>query len=123
MIGTRKLPSTAGMAGMRKKNTIITPCIVKSLLYVSSDTRSPAGVVSSSRMRTANAPPTKKKIRHAGEIEQRDALVVARQQPRSDAVAVVEIVMDRRLAGHGLLTFSDFTYSMIWRTCSSVTSP
>jgi len=32
MIGTRKLPSTEGMAGMRKKNTIITPCIVNSLL-------------------------------------------------------------------------------------------
>ena len=32
MIGTRKLPSTDGMAGMRKKNTIITPCIVNSLL-------------------------------------------------------------------------------------------
>ena len=30
--GTRKLPSTAGMAGIRKKNTMITPCIVKSLL-------------------------------------------------------------------------------------------
>ena len=32
MIGTRKLPSTDGMTGMRKKNTIITPCIVNSLL-------------------------------------------------------------------------------------------
>ena len=32
MIGIRKFPSTDGMAGMRKKNTIITPCIVKSLL-------------------------------------------------------------------------------------------
>ena len=61
MIGTRKLPSTAGMAGMRKKNTIITPCIVNSLLYVSSLTRSPAGVASSSRINTAIAPPMKKK--------------------------------------------------------------
>ena len=32
MIGTRKFPSTDGIAGIRKKNTIITPCIVKSLL-------------------------------------------------------------------------------------------
>jgi len=32
MIGMRKFPSTDGMAGMRKKNTIITPCIVNSLL-------------------------------------------------------------------------------------------
>ena len=32
MSGTRKLPSAAGIEGIRKKNTIITPCIVKSLL-------------------------------------------------------------------------------------------
>ena len=30
--GIRKLPSTAGIDGIRKKNTITTPCIVKSLL-------------------------------------------------------------------------------------------
>ena len=32
IIGTRKLPSVAGIDGIRKKNTIITPCIVNSLL-------------------------------------------------------------------------------------------
>jgi hypothetical protein len=32
MIGSRKFPNTPGMAGMRKKNTIITPCIVNNLL-------------------------------------------------------------------------------------------
>jgi len=32
MIGIRKFPSTDGMAGIRKKNTIATPCMVKSLL-------------------------------------------------------------------------------------------
>ena len=32
IIGSRKLPSVAGIDGMRKKNTIITPCIVNSLL-------------------------------------------------------------------------------------------
>jgi hypothetical protein len=32
MSGIRKFPSTAGIAGIRKKNTMITPCIVKSLL-------------------------------------------------------------------------------------------
>ena len=30
--GIRKLPSTAGIDGIRKKNTMITPCIVKNLL-------------------------------------------------------------------------------------------
>jgi hypothetical protein len=29
IIGTRKLPSTAGMDGMRKKNSMMMPCIVK----------------------------------------------------------------------------------------------
>jgi hypothetical protein len=32
MIGIRKLPSTAGIDGIRKKNTMITPCMVNSLL-------------------------------------------------------------------------------------------
>ena len=32
MIGTRKLPSTAGIDGIRKKKTITTPCSVNSLL-------------------------------------------------------------------------------------------
>ena len=32
MIGIRKLPSVAGIDGIRKKKTIITPCSVKSLL-------------------------------------------------------------------------------------------
>ena len=30
--GSRKLPSIAGIDGIRKKNTITTPCIVKILL-------------------------------------------------------------------------------------------
>ena len=30
--GIRKLPSTAGIDGIRKKNTMITPCAVKNLL-------------------------------------------------------------------------------------------
>jgi hypothetical protein len=32
MIGIKKLPSTPGMAGIKKKNTIITPCMVNILL-------------------------------------------------------------------------------------------
>ena len=30
--GSRKLPSVAGIAGIRKKNTMMTPCIVNKLL-------------------------------------------------------------------------------------------
>ena len=37
----------------------------------------------------------KKKNVTDGEIQQRDALVVARQQPRLDAVAVVQVVPRR----------------------------
>ena len=32
MIGSRKLPNTAGIDGIRKKKTMITPCAVKVLL-------------------------------------------------------------------------------------------
>ena len=32
IIGMRKLPSTAGIDGIRKKKIIMMPCIVKSLL-------------------------------------------------------------------------------------------
>ncbi len=60
--GIRKLPSTAGIAGIRKKKTIITPCMREQLVVgVVGSTRSPAGVASSRRISTANAPPTKKK--------------------------------------------------------------
>ncbi len=41
---------------------MITPCSVKSLLYVSGVHRSPRGVSSSRRMPAANMPPTAKKI-------------------------------------------------------------
>jgi hypothetical protein len=59
MRGIRKLPSTDGMDGIRKKKIITTPCMVKSLLYISEETRSPGGVTSSRRMSTAKAPPRK----------------------------------------------------------------
>ncbi len=32
IIGTRKLPSMAGIDGIRKKNTMTMPCMVKNLL-------------------------------------------------------------------------------------------
>ena len=32
MIGIRKLPSVAGIDGIRKKNTMMTPCIVNTRL-------------------------------------------------------------------------------------------
>ena len=41
--GTRKLPSTFGMEGIRKNHTITTPCIVNSLLYVSEPRKADVG--------------------------------------------------------------------------------
>ena len=32
IMGTRKFPSTAGMDGIMKKNTMMMPCMLKSLL-------------------------------------------------------------------------------------------
>ena len=60
MIGSMKLPRTAGIDGIRKKNTMITPCIVNSLLYVSGCTKSAAGVTSSRRIIIAKKPPMAK---------------------------------------------------------------
>ena len=52
---------TAGIDGTRKKKIITTPCIVKRRLYASGECRtSPLGVISSSRIKVAAAPPTKK---------------------------------------------------------------
>jgi hypothetical protein len=61
MIGMRKFPRVAGTDGTRNRKTMMMPCMVKSLLYVSEATRSGCGVSSSRRMRPANAPPIKKK--------------------------------------------------------------
>src|SRR5439155_4786961 len=66
------------------------------------------------------------------EVQQRDALVIAREQPRLDAVSVVQIVMrgyEQRAAGHGYLVctwgnaWSDLTYSISSSSCSSDTRP
>ena len=66
--------------------------------------------------------------RHRDQVEQRDALVVARQQPRRDAVAVVQIVFRRKFCFHHRFTFSccvdsDLTYSISASSCSSLTRP
>ncbi len=42
MIGSRKLPSVAGIDGMMNRNTITMPCIVNTWLYVSAVMIEPA---------------------------------------------------------------------------------
>ena len=48
--------------------------------------------------------------RDGGEIEQRDALVIARQQPRLDAVAVVQVVPRREYQGGCHFSFCLLTF-------------
>jgi hypothetical protein len=60
IIGMKKFPNTAGTAGIRKKNSIITPCAVNARLYASSVTMAPFGWTKLSRtMPAANPPATK----------------------------------------------------------------
>ena len=61
MIGRMKLPSVAGIDGIRKKKTMMTPCAVNARLYTSGVMRSFAGVSSSRRTSSAKKPPRKKK--------------------------------------------------------------
>src|SRR2546421_8942759 len=57
--GTRKLPSTFGIEGIRKNHTITTPCIVNNLLYVSESTSADVGDSKLKRMSVAASPPTR----------------------------------------------------------------
>ena len=66
--------------------------------------------------------------RRGRQVQQRDALVVARQQPRFDAVTVVQVVMrGNQESRHGYLApvvaGSDFTCSTSWSSPSSFTTP
>ena len=58
--GTKKFPKTAGMLGIRKKNTMMMPCALNALLYDSDSIRSPRGVRSSMRISAAATAPIKK---------------------------------------------------------------
>ena len=58
-------------------------------------TRSPAGVASSRRISDGERAADEEEERDRREVQQRDPLVIARQQPRLDAVAVVQVVMRR----------------------------
>jgi len=59
MGGIRKLPRVAGIEGTRKKNTMMIPCMVNSLLYVSCP-KTPWGTSKLMRIPTAKRPPRKK---------------------------------------------------------------
>ena len=69
-----------------KKKTITIPWSVNIRLYMSDRSRSPRGVSSSSLIRVAASPPTKKNSVIEIMYKQADPLVVGRQQPRLDRV-------------------------------------
>src|ERR1019366_1267844 len=89
--GMRKLPSTAGTAGIRKKNTRTWTCMANSLLAGSGWTRCPPGgqhhKADEQREKTSNK--EEEGTRH--QVEQRDALVVHRQEPRLEPVACIQV--------------------------------
>jgi hypothetical protein len=61
MRGIRKLPRMAGIEGIRKKKTMVTPCMVNMRLYMSAVSRVPLGVSRLRRIIMAKKPPMKKK--------------------------------------------------------------
>jgi len=61
MMGRKKFPKPAGIAGMRNNQTITTPWRVKSWLYMLGETRVGPGVRCSSRRIRAKTPPTRRK--------------------------------------------------------------
>ena len=114
---------------------------------MSDSTRSPAGVISSRRMSAGEDGAQHEEGGHADEVQQPDPLVVLRQQPRLEAVAVGQVVGVWRRGGvHGPTSspvvagaaaaggagapvafdgtaFSDLMYSMSCRSPSSLTRP
>ncbi len=132
MSGTRKLPSTVGIVGIRKKNTMMIAVHREELVVrlVGDEVAGRRGEFQADEHGEDAADDEEE--RHRREVEQRDALVVAGQEPRSDAVARVEVVArrERRRAGgldHGWPPpgsgCNDFTYSISASRSSSVTRP
>ena len=70
IIGIRKLPSTAGIDGIRKKNTIITPCMREQLVVgLGRDAGRPAASAARGGSAAAKRPPTKKNDRDRDQVQ------------------------------------------------------
>ena len=93
MIGSRKLPSVAGIDGMRKKKIITTPCSVKSLLYMSGDHEVALRRQQLQPDAGGEQPADREEDRDRDEVQHRDPLVVLGQEPRGQAVRRVEIAV------------------------------
>ena len=53
--------ANAAAIGMTTRNTMVTPCMVKTWLYRSADSRLEPGIASCDRINSASDPPTRKK--------------------------------------------------------------
>ena len=89
--GTRKFPSTAGMEGIRKKK-IITCAVHGEQLVVGVGLHQVARRSEQFQPdQQREEPADKEEERDRNQVQQRDALVVRGQQPRPDAVLLVQI--------------------------------
>ena len=101
IIGMKKFPITAGIDGMRKKKSIIMPWAVNSLV-VGVLVEDRPGRREQVEPHDAGRDPADTKNAVTKQVEDADPLVVGGQQPRPDAVVVVEIVrLGRRGLGGG----------------------
>src|SRR5712664_1459236 len=93
--GMRKLPSTAGIEGARKKKIITRPCRVNILLYVDGSMREPCGSIRFKRIR----------------VQPGDPFVIRGEKPGFPSVTGVEIMDPRQNADflhcltHGFAAF------------------
>ena len=100
IIGMKKFPITAGIDGIRKKNSIITPCAVNVRLYWSSVMIAPVGREQVEAHQPAAMPPDHEEDRDRHQVQDADPLVVDGEQPRPDAVVRVQVVrLGRRRLG------------------------
>ena len=101
MSGIRKLPSTAGIDGTRKKKIMTTPCMVKSRLYSSGERRtSPCWRHQLEPHHRGGGPSHEEEERDRGHVQEADPLVVVGQEPRLQRVCleIVFLELDRRRA-------------------------
>ena len=83
MIGRRKFPSTVGMEGIRKNQTMITPWIVNRRLYMSVRTRPPVGFMKMQADHGGGDPANHKKERDRDHEKDPDPLVIGRSAARN----------------------------------------
>ena len=86
IIGMKKFPITAGIDGIRKKNSITTPWAVNARLYASSVRIAPVGREQVEPDEPGGDPADDEEDGDRDQVQDADPLVVDGEQPRPDAV-------------------------------------